>query len=292
MMAKFSDYLRLIRVKHYIKNFLIFLPLFFSGMYNQLDKLLLCLLGFILFCFVSSLVYVFNDIADVEKDKLHETKKNRPLASGVISIRKAYIVTFLLIFIIGICAYGIYVVSGFFGSLLLPLIYVIINILYSKGLKNIALVDVVILVSGFLIRLFFGGILIGAEVSNYLYLTVMSGAFYMGFGKRRNEFIRSKYNTRSVLKHYNKDFLDKSMYVCLTLTIVFYSMWTVDPIVTNKICNDYLIWTIPILMIMLFQYSLSVENDSDGDPVEVILQNKPLLCTSLIYILVILFIWL
>jgi len=291
-MAKIFDYLSLIRVKHYIKNFLIFLPLFFSGMYNQFDKLLLCLLGFILFCFVSSLIYVFNDIADIEKDKLHETKKNRPLASGIISIKKAFLVIFLLVIIIGICAYGIYVVSGNFYPLFLPLLYVIINILYSKGLKNIALIDVIILVSGFLIRLFFGGALINAEVSNYLYLTVMSGAFYMGFGKRRNEIIKSKNNTRSVLKYYNKDFLDKSMYVCLTLTIVFYSMWTVDPVVTNKIGNGYLIWTIPILMIMLFQYSLSVEKDSDGDPVEVILQNKSLLVMTLIYVLVILFIWL
>lgn len=290
-MSKIKEYLKLIRVKHYVKNLLIFLPLFFSGLYKDIDKTLICIAGFIFFCLVSSIIYVINDMSDIEKDRLHETKKNRPLASGAISIKSAYAVIFSLVFccllLIGVLIF----LNGNLYALLLPLLYVIINILYSKGLKNVVLLDVVILVSGFLIRLFFGGILVDAEVSNWLYLTVMSGAFYMGFGKRRNEFIRNKEKTRKVLKYYNKDFLDKSMYVCLTLTIVFYSMWTVDPVVVGKLGNQLLIWTVPLLMIILFQYSLSVEKDSDGDPVEVLVNSKSLMTTVLIYVIAIILIW-
>ncbi len=290
-MSKIKEYLKLIRVKHYVKNLLIFLPLFFSGLYKDIDKTLICIAGFIFFCLVSSIIYVINDMSDIEKDRLHETKKNRPLASGAISIKSAYAVIFSLVFccllLIGVLIF----LNGNLYALLLPLLYVIINILYSKGLKNVVLLDVVILVSGFLIRLFFGGILVDAEVSNWLYLTVMSGAFYMGFGKRRNEFIRNKEKTRKVLKYYNKDFLDKSMYVCLTLTIVFYSMWTVDPVIVGKLGNQLLIWTVPLLMIILFQYSLSVEKDSDGDPVEVLVNSKSLMATVLIYVIAIILIW-
>lgn len=290
-MSKIKEYLKLIRVKHYVKNLLIFLPLFFSGLYKDIDKTLICIAGFIFFCLVSSIIYVINDMSDIEKDRLHETKKNRPLASGAISIKSAYAVIFTLVLCCLLLIWVFIFLKGNLYALLLPLLYVIINVLYSKGLKNVVLLDVVILVSGFLIRLFFGGILIDAEVSNWLYLTVMSGAFYMGFGKRRNEFIRNKEKTRKVLKYYNKDFLDKSMYVCLTSTIVFYSMWTVDPVTVGKLGNQLLIWTVPLLMIILFQYSLSVEKGSDGDPVEVLLNSKSLMATVFVYVIAIILIW-
>ena len=129
--------------------------------------------------------------------------------------------------------------------------------------------------------------LINTYVSNYLYLTVIAGAFYLGFGKRRNEMIKSDNSTRKVLQYYNKDFLDKNMYVCLTLTIVFYSMWAV----IDKVHYNILVWTVPLVMIILFQYSLIIERDSFGDPVEVLLHNKTLLATVLIYVLIIFVVW-
>lgn len=282
-----NEYAKLLRLKHYIKNILIFLPLFFSGFYTRTEDTLICIVGFFLFCFVTSIIYIFNDISDIEKDKMHDTKRNRPLAAGTISIKSAYLViSILIVFVLGLAVLLYYLGINMY-ALIFPLIYIIINILYSSGLKNIALLDVVILVFGFLIRLFYGGALIGAEVSNWLYLTVMSGAFYMGFGKRRNELIKNKNTTRPVLQYYNKEFLDKNMYVCLTLTIVFYSMWTVDPIVVSRVANRFLIWTVPLVLLIFFQYSLAIEKDYDGDPVEVVFQNKCLLFMILIYILII-----
>lgn len=292
MFEKIKNYLKLIRVTHYIKNCLIFLPLFFGGFYKDINNIFICIIGFILFSLSASIVYVINDICDIEKDKKHEIKKHRPLASGAVSKKEAYtIIGFLviIILIIGLLMFklGISVLS--FGLIAL---YVVINILYSKWLKNIPLVDIVILVSGFLIRVFYGAIVIDAEVSNWLYLTIMSAAFYMGFGKRRNEIIKSKDNTRKVLKYYNKEFLDRNMYVCLTLTIVFYAMWTVDPNVVDILRYNWLIWTVPLIMLILFQYSLIVEKDSYGDPVDVILHSKPLLLLVLFYIICIFIIFL
>lgn len=291
MWQQFKNYINLMRVNHYIKNFLIFLPLFFGGLYTDISKVIICLIGFIAFSLASSIIYIINDINDIEKDRLHAVKKNRPLASGKVTIKEAYMLIFILAISLLLTSFYLCYLGVNPWILSLVLFYMILNVLYSKGLKNIVFVDVICIVLGFLIRIFFGAFLVDVIISNWLYLTVMSGAFYMGFGKRRNEIIKSKNATREVLKYYNKDFLDKSMYVCLTLTIVFYSMWTVDPDVISRINNEFLIWTVPLIMIILFQYSLAVEKDSFGDPVDVILNNKSILITLIIYVLVLTIIW-
>lgn len=284
-MEKAQNYLKLIRVKHYIKNLLIFIPLIFSGLYKNSFNFFITVLGFVLFSLVSSIVYVINDICDIEKDRLHEIKKNRPLPSGKVSIKEAYLIIVFLSLICLILIFVIYENTSIY-AVILPFVYVLINILYSKWLKDVVLVDVIVLVIGFLIRLFFGSLLISTFVSNYLYLTVMAGAFYLGFGKRRNEIIKNSDKSRNVLKYYNRDFLDKNMYVCLALTIVFYSMWATDPLVISKINNNLLIWTVPIIMLIFFEYSLVIESGSYGDPVEVVINNKEILWTILFYILV------
>ena len=288
-MEKIKQYFNLIRVKHYIKNLLIFIPLIFSGLYKDSFNIFITVLGFILFSFVSSIVYVINDIVDIEKDRMHEIKKNRPLPSGKVSIKEAYLIIIFLAFISFYFTFVIFKNTSNY-SIILPFVYVLINILYSKWLKNIVLVDVIVLVIGFLIRLFFGSLLIDVAISDYLYLTVMSGAFYLGFGKRRNEIVKNSDKSRKVLKFYTKDFLDKNMYVCLALTIIFYSMWATDPLVISKINSNLLIWTVPLVMIIFFEYSLIIESGSYGDPVEVVMNNKGILGTIIFYIIVMFFI--
>ena len=116
-------------------------------------------------------------------------------------------------------------------------------------------------------------------ISGWLYLTVFSGAFYMGLGKRRNELKNQGESgeTRAVLKNYTYGFLDRNMYVCLTLTDTFYALWAMSRE------NRYLIWTVPVVMLILMRYSLDVEGSSDGDPVEVILHDRILLVLAGIY---------
>lgn len=264
-------YLKLMRIKHYIKNLLIFLPLIFSQNINS-RNILLTILGFISFSFASSTIYIINDIKDKEKDQNHPTKKNRPIAAGTISVPNALILAILLLILtIAILIY----LSAFNKFISIYIItYILINIMYSFGLKNIPLLDVFILALGFLIRVLYGGALINVEVSTWLFLTVLSISFYLGLGKRRNELMAQKNPeniTRNVLKYYNKEFLDKNMYMCLSMTIIFYSLWCQD------LNSKYIMWTIPLVLLICMKYSLNIETGTSGDPVEVLLKDKILL---------------
>ena len=277
-----KKYLKLMRIKHYLKNILIFLPLIFGQALLDSNKLLMCVIGFISFCLMSSCVYIINDLKDVEKDKKHPIKCKRPIASGEISKRSSKILAVLLFAISLVLNILIYFLSNniktVIFSVLLELLYFIINICYSFGLKNYPIIDVVILVFGFVDRILYGSVLTDIAISKWLYLTVISGSFYMGFGKRRNEIIKQGDTSRDVLKRYPKEFLDKFMYVCVTLTIVFYSLWCVDENTISRIGNGYVSATIPIIMVILMKYSLDIENDNSyGDPVDVVFHDKILI---------------
>jgi 4-hydroxybenzoate polyprenyltransferase len=163
-------------------------------------------------------------------------------------------------------------------------VYLGINFLYSvAGWKKIPLLDVIILVVGFFLRILYGAILTNIDISSWLYLVIISGAFYMGFGKRRNELSKTAGITRDVLKRYSLDYLDKNLNVCVTLSIAFYSLWCIEK---NGLTNGNLnfLLTVPILMVIFFKYGLDVDRDSEGDPVEVILHDKVLITLIAIFI--------
>lgn len=284
-MEKVSNYLKLMRVKHYIKNLLIFLPLIFSLNFYHFDLVGKVVIGFIMFCLTSSVVYIINDIHDVEKDKSHPQKAKRPIASGEVSVKEGYFLACVLIMLITIIGL---IANINLNSVLILVGYFLLNVAYSKKLKNIPLVDVSILVLCFVLRIIYGAFLIEVVVSNWLYLTIISFAFYLSLGKRRNEMQKNENDseTREVLKYYSKDFLDKNMYMCLALTIVFYAMWCVDPMNIEKFGTNYLIFTVPLLLIICMKYSANIEGDSYGDPVEVLLSDKILIALILIYVIV------
>lgn len=269
---KMKKYIKLMRPKHYFKNLLIFAPLLFSANLFNLEMFASTLLGFIAFSLIASSVYIINDIQDVEKDRKHPTKCKRPLASGEIKKGRAKFLTVLLIIVATVINY--FVATDVVMVMVWMYLYLAINIAYSSGLKNIPIIDVVILVLGFVIRVLYGSEITGIEISNWLYLTVISMSFYLSLGKRRNELIRQQSGTRDVLKYYTKDFLDKNMYVSLGLTIAFYALWTVDPITLERFSGNALIWTVPLVIVTCMKYSLNVEGDSEGDPVEVLFGDK------------------
>lgn len=282
------DYIKLIRVKHWLKNFLVFLPLFFNGGLFHLSSFLICLVGFFTISFSASIVYVINDMNDIENDRKHEKKKNRPLASGRVSIKQAIILLIFLLFITLGLSFWLYQLSNNIFAILIPFIYIVLNVLYSVWLKHIPIIDVVILVSGFLLRVIYGGIIVHIEVSKWLYLMVIFASFFLGFGKRRNEIIKNGSKSRKVLRYYNQNFLDKNMYMACTLALMSYSLWCVDSDTVARIGVDYLFWTIPLVMVIFQSYSLDIEGNSHGDPIEVLLANKVLLVLVTIYILVML----
>lgn len=278
-MMKIKSIIKLLRPKHWLKNVLVFFPLIFNSQLFLGSSFFKTLLGFLAFCFISSSIYIINDIRDVEKDRKHPVKKNRPIASFKVSIKEAYIISCLLALITVFI--NVFVIDNII-SLILIMGYFVLNILYSFGLKNIPIVDVVILVSGFVIRIIYGASITSIEISKWLYLTVMSGSFFMGFGKRRNEILKQGNTSRIVLKYYTKEYLDKFMYVCLILTLVFYSLWSIDTLTVLKF-GEYMIYTIPLLLIIFMKYCLDIEGDSFGDPVDVITSDKVLI--SLIFLL-------
>lgn len=277
-----KSYLKLMRVHHYMKNFLVFAALACSGQIFDLEKLLNCFLGFLGFCFVSSIVYIINDISDKEKDKHHPTKCKRPIASGKVSIKKAWTLVAVLVVLASICN-GL--VFGIYSSLVLVL-YFLLNLGYSFGLKNIPLVDLIILVTGFLLRVLYGALISDIVISNWLYLTVIAVAFYFALGKRRNELKKNDnaVKTRKVLKDYPMNFLDRNMYMCQALTNVFYALWCMDEKTMSFYNNKYLILTVPIVLLITMKYSMNIEGDSDGDPVEVLLHDKILLILCSTYL--------
>lgn len=284
-MNKIKNLIKLMRSKHYIKNLLIFVSIFFDKNIFVGSVLARVVCGFIAFCSISSAIYIFNDIHDVEQDRQHEVKKNRPIASGAISVKLAYIIAFGLF----ISALAINLLCGFsWQAMAIMLVYFVCNLGYSLGLKNIPFLDIVLLVMGFMLRVLYGAAIIGSGVSAWVYLTVISLSFYLGLGKRRNELKKSKgeTSTRKVLSFYSFEFLDKFMYLCLTLAVAFYALWSADAGIVAKYGTDKLIWTVPLVIVLLMKYSADIESNSYGDPVDVITHDKVLVLLSFVFALV------
>lgn len=271
--------LRLLRVKHYVKNFLIFLPLMFNKqLLNGEGRLWNVVWAFVAFSLLASAIYLLNDIRDKEKDKHHPTKRNRPIASEQVSEPMAWTLFAVLLLTGTVVAGYVSFCSSWLAFFVLGM-YVGLNVLYSLRLKNVPVLEIGILAAGFMMRVVLGGYAAYVEVSDWLYLTVLAASFYMGLGKRRNELQGSgDKETRKVLRFYNRRFLDRNMYMFLALAIAFYSLWCMSQ-------KNGVIWTVPIVMMIAMRYSLIVEGASDGDPVELILKDKSLLLMSVAYTL-------
>lgn len=275
------ELVKLMRPKHYIKNFLILVSITFDRNLFNPAVLGQVMLGFAAFCLLTSAVYVVNDIRDVESDRQHEVKRNRPIASGAVPIPAAWVLA------AGLLAAALAIQLAAFGnrggSLLLMAAYFAANLGYSLGLKHVPFLDIVLLVLGFVLRVLYGAAIVGSVTSAWVYLTVFALSFYLGLGKRRNELKKTKDSggsTRKVLQYYSYEFLDKFMYLCLTLAVTFYALWSADGEITAKYGTDKLIWTVPLVIIILMKYSADIESDSFGDPVDVVMHDKVLLGLS------------
>lgn len=279
-----SKWMKELRITHYLKNCLIFLPAFFGGFIVMRSAWRNLLAGFVCFCLGASAVYLINDIKDVEKDRQHPKKCTRPLAAGEISIGQAMgaAITLLLL-----CA-----VVLLFGvqqpvrtrAILVFGVYLVDNFLYSVlGMKRVPLLDVALLVLGFYLRVLMGAVLMQMEISSWLYLVVITGAFYLAFGKRRNELKAVGNDGRDVLNGYTEQFLDKVMYSCMTMANIFFALWC-----TQEGKEQKFIILIPVLLLICFKYSMDIEQDeSDGDPMNVILRDKVLIGLGVVFVILI-----
>jgi 4-hydroxybenzoate polyprenyltransferase len=285
-LARLEKYAQLLRFQHWIKNFLVFVPFFFAMNLFDRSALFNTGMGFVCFCLLSSIVYILNDLRDIEKDRCHSTKCHRPLAAGTIAIRSAIATAILLAVILaGLLALIAHKSNYYnFKAIGLLALYAALNIGYSWGLKNIPIVDITILAAGYVIRVLFGTVLIGVEVSIWLYLVITMGAYYLGLGKRRNELSGGEKETRAVMRFYSHNFLDKNMYVSQALCLMFYALWSIDPATVKKFNTGAFVYTIPLIFVILLKYSLNIEMDSDGDPAPVLLHDKTLLLLCAAYL--------
>lgn len=276
-----KDIIRLIRPRHWIKNLLIFVPAFFDRTILQPGIFINLVLGCICFCLSSSAIYVFNDIKDAPKDRQHEIKCRRPIASGAVSETTGWKICIVMLVLAMLSLYFVRAESAFLPAVWCVL-YIVINIGYSMGLKNVPIADIAILSMGFVIRVLFGASVANVHVSSWLCLTVMAFAMYMGIGKRRNELRKvGNGETRGVLKYYDSGFLDKYMTIVTAIGIVFYALWA-----GLVVENPYIVWTVPLVIFIVMKYEMAILGESYGDPVDVLLSDKLLMGLVLAFVVI------
>lgn len=285
-LTKLKYLIKQLRISHYIKNLLIFFPLFFSKHLFNAQNFLTVLIATISFCLISSVVYIINDLKDAKRDRLHSQKRYRPIASYMVKPHEAVILVVLLL----AGSLGLNAIIGFnYVAIAVMFGYAVLNLLYSLVLKNLPLIDVFTLSACYLLRLFYGGIIINVDISNWLYLTVLTASLFMGLTKRRNEILNEKDKTRAVNSFYSANFLDKNAYICLALTMAFYSLWAIDltPI-ENRLNNFLILLSIPLVYFILMRYSMNVEKiKNSGNPVEVLLKDYLLVAFVALYVVLI-----
>jgi len=272
---------RIVRPHHFIKNLLIFLPILFIDepiwpvLYHRLIP------GFFAFCFLSSFVYIFNDIRDASLDKHHTIRSSRPIASGVISKKAAFFFGCLLLAV----AVTINMLSagGLWAPWVLMALYLVINIGYSSGLKNLPVIEIVILAGGFLMRILYGVVLSGGTVSVWLLLSIVFLSTYLGFGKRRNELLYHGTKSRKVLQYYKPKELNLFMGISFILSIAFYLLWCLYPGVAFLTPPIGLYCSIPIVIAILFRYHSLINKKAEGDPVDILLKDGVILSASFLY---------
>ena len=274
-------YLKLMRVDQYIKNVIVLLPLLFSSELFTDWKILPALLGTFMFCLVSSAVYIMNDIADADNDAKNPAKCNRPIASGKVSKRNATILCALLVIIpIVVSCVALPPISAMWIA-----IYFCINITYSLGLKDVIVLDVVFIVTGFVIRAIYGSIIADVEVSKWLYFLIASLVTFTTVGKRVNEKRRMERTgicIRKVIENISERDLLIFLYTSLVLLNIFYIVWISD---IMYICATNPLWTIPFMMIFSWKsYVIIQNNNTDHDPLPLFVRDKMWLLSFVVLI--------
>jgi len=266
------QFVRLIRMEHWVKNLFLFIPAFFAARLSEWPVLQHAVIGFLAFSLIASSVYVLNDLVDAPQDRNHPHKKSRPIASGAVSRRDA-IVVLVAVFVAGM------VLAALLKPivLLICLAYAAINVLYSFSLKHIAIVDISLIATGFLMRVFAGGAAAGVEVSHWLIVMTFLLALILGLAKRRGEYVIATdgHTFRRALEGYNLPFLDASITVCSTVAIVAYLMYCFSPEVTGRIRSDKIYFTAFFVIIGILRYlQLTLVFERTESPTRALLRDR------------------
>ncbi len=273
------DVAHTLRPQQWVKNFLVLAPPFFGGgLFTSTEMFFTMFLAFVGFSLASSTAYIINDISDIESDRLHPKKKQRPLTSGRMNIFTAVV--------LGIITLALSLTASFIigiDFLIITALYLLLSLSYSFYLQRIEIVDVFCIAIGFVLRIEAGGIASGIEVSNWLLLTTFLLSLLLAFGKRRHELVLDndpQNSFREVLSRYNTKFLDTTLSIFATTAIVTYAIYTVE--IESRI---FLI-TVPFAIFGVLRYMYLVQTDTRGDPTESLYKDRPLLLTVLLWFLI------
>ncbi|MFV0331865.1 MAG: decaprenyl-phosphate phosphoribosyltransferase [Dysgonomonas sp.] len=273
MMSKVKHYLQLMRIHQWVKNFFIFLPLFFAFKMDQIPLLIADVWAFIGFCFVASSIYIINDWNDIEADRLHPEKRNRPLASGAVNKKEA---SFL---ILALLTTGVVIYSLFLNqtALIILLSYFVLNIFYSLKLKHVPIIDISIVAIGFVIRIFIGGVVTDTPLSRWIVVMTFLLAIFLALGKRRDDvviFEKTGDKVRKNVDGYNLTFLNMSLIIVSAIMIVAYIMYTISPEVTDR-NGDNLYITSFFVFVGLFRYlQIIFVEERGGNPTSIFLKDN------------------
>ena len=268
-----SSIIKLMRPHQYIKNFFIFLPLFFALKITDTTLLTHTIIAFIAFSLGASAIYTFNDYHDMEEDKLHPKKKYRPLALGEISKKEAIIImtvlstiSFIIMTMLSLNALGIMAV------------YVFMNIAYSFYFKHIAIIDVSIIAIGFALRLFVGSAVTGIHLSMWIVIMTFLLALFLALAKRRDDvliYLDTGKKMRKVIDGYNLQFLDTAMAIMASIVIVAYTIYTTSSEVVARVHSEYLYLTALFVIIGIMRYlQISFVFKDSGSPTKIVLKDR------------------
>ncbi len=276
-------WIKLLRPKDWAKNLFIFIPLFFSGQFFKDDYMLPLLAGFICFSLVSSSIYIFNDYRDIEDDRIHPIKKDRPLASGAIPVSIALFVSVLLM-IAGLT--GAWFIRDKF--LFVLGLYAMLNLAYSLGLKNIPILDIVIISIGFVLRIKAGSVIARIGLSEWLIIMVFLLALFMAFAKRRDDVMLEKASGKMMRKSasgYNLEFINVATAVICAVMIVSYFMYTMSPEVKHRLGTYRIYYTTLFVIMGLLRYLqlIYVHRDSQS-PVKILYKDRFIQACILLWI--------
>jgi len=278
-----ASLIRLARPGQWLKNGVVFAGLIFAGELANRAKVELAILAAVAFCLISSAVYVINDIADREKDRRHPLKKERPIASGRITVTTGFGFAVLLL-VAGI--FAAWVVNG--TLVLVCCSYLILNVMYTFWLKHMVILDVMAIAGGFILRAYAGAVAVDVPASNWLMINTLMLALFLGFGKRRHELVLLEGKAtdhRKSLSKYSPYLLDQLIGVVTASVVVIYMLYTFSPEVSEKLGTGNLFITIPFVVYGVFRYLYLIHKEErGGSPTRVLVSDRPLLFTVLLWL--------
>jgi 4-hydroxybenzoate polyprenyltransferase len=278
----FSALVRTMRPRQWTKNGLLFAGLIFAHELFNMTSVLQTIAAFLLFCLLSSAIYIINDIKDIERDRRHPLKSKRPIAAGELSVPAATIAAILLIVV---ALAGAFRLDPGFG--VVALIYCLLLSAYSFWLKHIVILDVLVLAIGFVLRAIAGAEVIDVEFSSWLLLCTILLALFLGLSKRRHELVLlgdNAHSHRKILEEYSPHLLDQMIGVVTASTLMAYALYTMAPETIEKFGTSYMIFTIPFVIYGIFRYLYLIhQKEQGGNPTTILVSDKPILINVVLW---------